>query len=175
VFGAGSFDHGRERNRFAVLFAGNSRLVSDFRNPWVRLQGESRADMDNPKEMLMGAPLAAIGCDFKSKPVEGAPLDPKLFRGKLSKKIAEEVEDTKARQFGADMRAPPEDSRVRQAYIVCDEYSGACLGCIPTWRDNIRGAEWRGIICILLGVPNPLFRTFIGTPMRMKNGKVRKK
>jgi hypothetical protein len=131
--------------------------------------------MDNPKEMLTGAPLAAIGCDFKSKPVEGAPLDPKLFRGKLSKKIAEEVEDTKARQFGADMRAPPENSRVGQAYIVCDEYSSACLGCIPTWRDNIRGAEWRGIICILLGVPNPLFRTFIGTPMRMKNGKVRKK
>jgi hypothetical protein len=80
----------------------------------------------------------------------------------------QEVEDAKAEQLRADMLALPADSRVRQAYLLCDEFSMACLGCIPTASDNIRAAEWRDIFCTLLGLPNPLFHTFIGKPLRKK-------
>jgi hypothetical protein len=84
--------------------------------------------MDDPKEMLTGAPLDAIGCMFKEKPEEGASLAAELLPRKFSKKITEEVEDAKAEQLRADMLALPVDSRVRQAYLLCDEISMACLG-----------------------------------------------
>jgi len=175
VFGTGSFNFGNERNRFGGLFANESRLRDDFGDSWEHLQDESDADVDDPKEMLTAAPPEAIGCIFKEKPDEGASLAAELLLRKFSKKITEEVEDAKAEQLRTDMLALPVDSRVRQAYLLCDEFSMACLGCIPTARDNIRATEWRDIFCTLLGLPNPLFHTFIGKPLRKKDGNVRKK
>jgi hypothetical protein len=118
VFGTGSFNSGEERSRFGGLFANESRLQSDLGISWKRLQDESHAHVDDPKEMLTAAPPEAIGCMFKEKPDEGASLAAELLPRKFSKKIIEKVEDAKAEQLRADMLALPVDSRVRQTCYV---------------------------------------------------------
>ena len=119
------------------------------------LQDESDADVDDPKEMLTAAPPEAIGCIFKEKPDEGASLAAELLLRKFSKKITEEVEDAKAEQLRTDMLALPVDSRVRQAYLLCDEFSMACLGCIPNPRGQHQGGRMAGHLLHLLGLPEP--------------------
>ena len=45
-FGVGSFDAGKEDNRFQVLLAGNSDLGKDLRNSFVKMKQEVHAQAD---------------------------------------------------------------------------------------------------------------------------------
>ena len=60
------------------------------------------------------------------------------------------------------MKVLPNDSRIKSAYLLSDEFASAFIACPPTRTLHIRSSEYAEAWHTWAGIPNPHFSPFIG-------------
>jgi hypothetical protein len=155
ILGAGSFDQGNEKHRFAALAGSGSRLGAAFVSSWGALRAEAVAATLTLQRDLEG-PLAAS--------VEAAgTLDGEVIR-KMQGALTEQRETLRRDIFDQDVRRllPLTDPR-RISWECADRFSTQFISAPPLHGLEINNADWQEILAAYYGMPSPACVRHAGT------------
>ena len=107
----------------------------------------------------------SAGCALEVAPTEESPAKARLFTNLFQHHITAQVEEQAFLELSRDMNALDDDSRIKTAFLLSDEFSRAFIACPPTRSLHIRCSEYRDTWHTWAGLPNPHFSNFVGKPI----------
>ena len=158
VFGAGSFDSGREPTRFAALLASGARLGVELGTAWAMMQIALVA----APSVLLSVPAASAG--WTGVPGGGVVV-------KLQHALTTEIESAAASMLRLEFRALSHADLRRTAIASVDRASSRFLISFPSRGNAIANPEWRECIAMYYGTASPACAPYVGLPMRNKQGR----